>query len=189
MPESLTPNPAAVVLLLSLAGCPQPSGSSGITIAQNDGTPPTLSLGAGQQGTQDVAVDVNGPAKNKTLTSKAGKLNLFATARDPESGIQRLEIWVRKQEKSCDAAGACTVAAPTPQNPRFEFTSPQKQPGETTAEARTMLQSLDLSAEIPQGSISPGALLKIDFELSAVAVNNRGRQSQTPLLTVSWMEP
>lgn len=147
------------VLLLLIAGCPR-NGDSGITIAQNDATAPTLTLGAGQPGGQDVTVSAGGSNQNMKLRSKAGLLNLLATANDPESGIQALQIWVSRRMTTCYANGNCTGGnLETEQVPTFESSSPQKKPGETTAASSILGQTLDLSKKIPQGSFSGGSTL------------------------------
>jgi hypothetical protein len=185
----LSINPLAVVLLLLLAGCP-PSPGGGITIAQIDSSVPTLTLGAGQPGGQDVSVIAGGSGQNGKLTSKTGALNLLATAKDPESGVQAVEIWVNKKTTSCDVNGVCRTQQPgLLGKPTFESTSARKKPGETTAESSILAQSLDLSQEIPQMSVPPGNSLTVDLIIYAVAVNNLGGRTQTPEITATWREP
>jgi hypothetical protein len=183
--------PLVVILFLLLPGCStNGGGGGGITIAQIDGTGPTVTLGAGQPGGQDVAVSTGGSDQNTKLRSKTGSLNLLAMSKDPESGVQALEIWVEKKTTSCDANGHCSTRAPIQlEKPRFESTSPQKHPGESTADTRILAQALDLSMEIPQGSVSGGDSLTVVFVIYAKAVNHLGGRVQTPKLTATWSEP
>jgi hypothetical protein len=182
----------AAVTFSSCNSCNSGGGGSGggITIAQSDSTAPTLTLGAGQSGGQDVTVSAGGSAQNMKLTSKTGALNLLATAKDPESGVQIVEIWVGKKTTSCDANGICKTTGPgLLGKPTFESTSPQKKPGETAAESSIMAQSLNLSTEIPQGSVPAGQSLTVTLIIHAVAVNHLGGRTQTPELTATWSEP
>ena len=89
------------------------------------------------------------------LKSKTVPLHLLATANDPESGVQALEILVNKTTTSRDANGLCSTATDVSQKPRFASTSPQKKPGETTGAASIM-------AQVP---ISPRKFLKGAFRL------------------------
>ncbi len=177
----------ALVLLMS-AECPEPS-KGGIVIAQNDSTAPSLTLGAGQPGGQGVSVSNGGSGENRKLTSKSGPLNLNATAKDSESGVQALEIWVNKRTTTCEGDICSTTGPGLLGKPMFDSTSPQKKPGETTAESSMMLQSLDLSLMIPQGSPPRGQSRTVDIILDAKAVNHRGGRTQTPTITLTWSEP
>lgn len=178
-----------IALFLSLVGCQPPNG--GITIPQSDGSAPELSLGAGQQGGQNVSVSAGGSSQTLTLTSKSGSLNLLATANDPESGIQALEIWVNKESVSCNlATNICTRTGPgLLGSPMFESTSPQKQPGETTAAGSILGEALDLSQQIPQGTVPAGRTLSVTLIIHAVAVNHLGGRTQTPEIRATWSEP
>jgi hypothetical protein len=179
-------------LLLLLIGCQPPSGGGGgITIPQSDGSAPELSLGAGQQGGQNVTVSAGGSPQNLQLISKSGSLNLLATANDPESGIQALEIWVNKVTTSCDLVNnICTQSGPgLLSSPMFESSSPQKQPGDTTAAGSILAQALDLSQQIPQGSVAAGHSRTVTLTIYAVAVNHLGGRTQTPEIKAVWSEP
>jgi hypothetical protein len=184
----------SIILLLPLSACQQCTGGSsggGITIAQSDGTPPTLSLGAGQPGGQNVSVSVGGSAQNMKLTSKSGALNLLASAKDGESGVQALEIWVNKKTTRCDTAtNLCSQTGPgLLAKPQFESTSPKKNPGETTPDASILADALDLSKEIPQAAPSAGNTLTVQLLFFARARNHLGGQAQTPQITATWSEP
>lgn len=166
------------VLLPFMAGCDgqqSGGGSTGgdITILQNDRTAPTLTLGAGKSDGRPANVTVNdgGSGQSMKLTTKTGAMNLVATANDAESGVQALEIWLDKKTTSCDANGNCSTTQELGGKPLFESTSPQKQPGETAWKSSALVQALDLSNQIPQGSVSGGNTLTVDFMFYAVAVN------------------
>jgi hypothetical protein len=182
-----------LVPLLLIFGCPphpgNGGGSGGITITQTDTSPPSLSLGSGQQNGQDVSVKSGGNGIKMTLIRKTGPLNLLVTGNDPESGIQKLEIWINKSTTTCATGGSCTNAGPgLLGNPAFEMVSPPKNPGDMTSESATMLQAFDLSAEIPQGNVSQGTRTVV-FTIYAVAVNHLGGKVQTPEIAVTWKEP
>lgn len=160
----------------------------GITIAQNDSTAPTLTLGAGQQGGQNINVNAGGSDQNMTLTSKTGSLNLLATAKDSESGVQAVEIWVNRESTFCAAASNCKHVGPgLLGKPTFESTSPQKKPGETAAESSVLAQSLNLSAAIPQ-KLLPGESRSVIFTIHAEAVNHLGGRTRTHTITATWNE-
>jgi len=125
-----------------------------------------------------------------TLTNKTGVLNLLDAATDPESGADTLQIWVNEKTTTCDAAGLCKTTGPgLLGKPTFDSTSPQKKPGETTAASSILAQALDLTKEIPQGSVLGGGTLTVDLIIYARAVNNLNGQTLTPILTVTWSEP
>ena len=163
-------------------------GGGGITIAQNDSTAPTLTLGAGQPGGQNINVSAGGSDQNMKLTSKTGSLNLLATAKDPESGVQAVEIWVNKESTFCPAAAPCKRTGPgLLGRPTFESTSPQKKSGETAADSSILAQPLNLSAEIPQ-QLLPGQSRSVTLTIYAVAVNHLGGRTQTPMIIATWSE-
>jgi hypothetical protein len=174
----------ACVLLFSVTGCSRTtSSSSGIQIAPSDDTPPTISLGAGQGGGQNVSVSAGGSAQNMKLNARTGSLNLLATAADNETGIRALEIWMTRRTTTCNES-TCTSQGPgIPGKPRFESTSDQMSPGETTASSSVLAQALDLSQEIPQGATS------VELVFFGRARNHLGGSSQTPSLKVTWSGP
>jgi hypothetical protein len=124
------------------------------------------------------------------LTSRTGVLNLLVTAKDPESGIRTLEVWVNKKTTTCDAGGVCQTTAPGLQTkPRYENSSPQKNPGDTTPASSVIAQALDLSTEIGQTGVPSGGSLTISLILHAVATNHLGGRTQTPDLVATWSQP
>lgn len=184
--QRMTLGPLALFLLLSATGCPSTGG--GITIKPNDMTAPSLRLNIGQSGQQDVAVSGGGFGQRIKLERKTGNLNLLATAKDSESGIQTLEIWVAKTITSC-IEGICSTTGPVLGRPMFESVSSPKSPGETTGESSLLAGALDLSKEIQQATIPTGDSLTVELRIHAKTVNHQGRQTQTPEITVLWMEP
>ncbi len=182
-----------IVATVTLSSCNGGGGGGGgITIPQNDSTSPILTLGSGQQGGQNVTVSGggSGPGQNMKLTSKTGSLNLLATAKDPESGIQAVEIWVNGETTFCDANKICKKTGPgLLGKPTFESTSPKKNPGETTPDSSILAQPLNLSTMIPQGSVQPGESRTVTLIISAVAVNHLGGRTQTPEIKATWSEP
>ena len=181
----------AIILILLLSGC-QNSSSGGITIPQSDSTPPALTLTAGQPGGQNVSVSAGGSKQSLTLISKTGELNLSAAARDPESGVQALEIWLDRIITSCDISGPeelCSTTSPEQFGKLFESIAPQKLPGETTGESSIMFQVLELSTYITQGNVPEGQRRIVELRLHAVAVNHLGGRTKTPFLKAVWTEP
>jgi len=177
---------------VGLAGSCSTSGSSGggITISQNDITAPELTFGAGQPSGQNITVSAGGAGQNMNLTSKTGALNLLATAKDSESGVQAVEIWVNKKTTRVDANGIASTTGPgLLGKPTFDSTSAQKKPGETTAASSILAQALNLSTEIPQGSAPAGESRTVTLIMYAVAVNHLGGRTQTPELMATWSEP
>jgi hypothetical protein len=184
--------PITTILLVTLtlgAKCKGGSSGGGITIPQSDATPPTLSLQSAQPSGNTATVSAGGSAQSMKLLSKTGSVNLAATAKDGESGVQALEIWVNKKTTSC-TGNMCQPTGPgLLGSPQFESTSPKKNPGETTPESSIMLQALDLTKEIPQGAVQAGSTRKVELILFARARNHLSGQSQTPELTLTWSEP
>lgn len=179
---------AAVTFSSCNSGNSGGGGGGGITIAQSDGTAPTLTLGVGQPGGQNISVSAGGSNQNMTLTSRTGSLNLLATAKDPESGVQAVEIWFNKESTFCRAAGPCTHVGPgLLGKPSFESTSPQKKPGETAADSSILAQPLNLSAEITR-KLLPGESLSVTLTFFAVAVNHLGGRTQTAEIRATWSE-
>ena len=181
---------AFVLLSAACSSCPSSGGGGGVTIPQSDSTAPSLSFGAGQPGGQNVSVSAGGSAQAMTLVSKSGPLNLLATAKDPESGIQTVEIWVNKKVTNCNAANICTTTGPgLLGKPTYESASAKKNPGDQTPDSSILAEALDLSTEIPQGGVAAGASRVVTLEMYAVAVNHLGGKTQTPQISATWKEP
>lgn len=183
-----------ILILATVTFCSCPGGGGGggggITIPQNDSTAPTLTLGAAQPGGQSVTVNAGGSAQTLKLTSKTGALNLLATAKDPESGIQAVEIWVSNSTTFCDANKICKLVGPgLLGKPTFESTSAQKKPGETAADSSILADSVNLSTQIRQAQLQPGESLSVTIIIYAVAVNHLGGRTQTPEIKATWSEP
>jgi hypothetical protein len=177
----------AVVLLMGLTACPPGPGSGGITVPQSDATPPQLSLGAGQPNGQNVTVSSGGGDATMNLNARTGVLNLLATANDPESGIQTVQIWIETKTTTCQAAGPCSSSGPgLNSQPTYESTSPAKHPGDSTSASSILAEALDLATTIPQGSAPSGGSLSVSLIMWAVAANNLGGRTQTPTLTATF---
>jgi hypothetical protein len=178
-----------VALAASLLSSCDEGGGGGITIPESDGSPPTISFGVAEAG-QGSGVTVDGGAGEKlTLRARTGSLNLAVTAKDPESGIQKVEIWMTKKTTRCQADDTCSMTGPgLASSPKFDSTEPQKSPGDTTAESSVLAQALDLPTEIGQFVPPPGGSFTVDLELWAVAVNHLGGRTQTARVTATWRE-
>src|SRR6185503_4226762 len=175
----------AFSLVLLLAGC---KGSGGITIPQSDSTPATLTLSAGQPNGGSATVSAGGSDQTMMLISKTGPLNLTATAQDPESGIQSLQIWVNQSSSNCEGDTCTSSGQGLLTAPEFESTSPQKKPGEKTVAMSVLADALDLSKLIPAGSVAPGKKFFFSVIITAKAVNHLGGTAQTAQLFADWME-
>jgi hypothetical protein len=177
----------AVLFVALIASCGG-DGGGGITIPATDGSPPTISFAVAEAG-QGGGVTVNGGADEKLdLRARTGSLNLAVTAKDSESGIQKVEIWLTKKTTRCDA-DVCSPAGPgLAGSPKFDSTEPQKSPGDTTAESSIVAEALNLSQEIGQASAPPNGSLTVELELWAVAVNHRGGRVETSRVTATWKE-
>ncbi len=181
-----------VVLAVLFAVSCKNDGSSGLTVPSSDSTAPELSLTATQENPSpgvSGGVQAGGSNASMTLIAKTGNLNLLANAKDPESGISTVQIWVELTTTTCDASGVCTMSGPARLgNPWHEDSNPPKSPGQSTSVGVIDLQFLDLSTQIPSGPPPAGGTLTVRLGIWAVAVNNLGKQAQTARLTATWSE-
>lgn len=174
-------------LLVASAGSCLNTPSSGVVIPTADDSPPHVALSA-QQLDQTVGVESGGAASGLALTQKPGLLYLVVNAADTESGVKTVEIWVNKGITTCTGA-LCTTKGPGLQGqPTYKSEGPAKSPGEMTAAMDLVVQSLGLTAEIPQGAGQPDTSLAVTLYISAVGVNYLGGRSRTPELTVTSYE-
>jgi hypothetical protein len=181
------------LVVLAVAGCPPPGsggGGGGITVPQSDATPPTLSVGAGQQGGPNLSASPGGSTQNGTLVRKTGPLNVLISANDPESGVQSVEIFYTSTVTIC---GASLCTGPPTHGlvgaPRFSSTSPQKLPGQIATASSTLADVLDLTAEIPQPAVAAGNTRIVKLYIWGRARNNLGGAATTPELVLTWKEP
>lgn len=182
---------ALAVLLAFASACNDDDGgdTGGITIQSNDTTGPELTFSVALDGgTEKATAKVSGSPGGFTLPNRTGTLNLAATAKDDESGVQSVQIWMTTTATSCDAADVCSGGNPTlPSQPLFESTEPAKSPGDTTAASSIELEALPLPDAI-KGSAPAGGSLTVELELHAVAVNHLGKKVQTAVVSVVWKE-
>jgi hypothetical protein len=180
------------MLLISAAACPVSGGGTtgGVTIPQSDSTPPEVSLSVAQQGSgTTVVVKSGGTAGSLNLTAKTGFLNLLASAKDTESGIQDLQIWIGTKVTTCDAGGICTKTGPPLLGaPRFSAPDVTKSPGDTDADTSIMAQAVDLAQEIPQAAPPSGGSRNVTIDIWAVGLNNLGGRAETAHVNVAWQE-
>ncbi len=171
---------------VGLAGCPgSGSSSGGITIPSSDSTKPTLSFGVGATDDANAKATVNagGSDVTVTLTVKTGSLNLLATAKDPESGIQKLEIWWNETKTTC-SGGTCTKVGPALLGgPLSTASEPQKQPGDTTTASSLLADTVDLTTHI--GSAPAGGTYDLVWEFWAEARNHLNGTVKSPTITVN----
>jgi hypothetical protein len=185
---------AALVVVAVLGGCSNGGGggtpTDGVTVDGNDSTPPTLQLSAAETGGGNPQVDIKPGDQPKTLQlrTKTESINLIATARDDESGVQRLQIWVSKRTIRC-SGGSCTPMGPGLEGaPRFQSTEPKQPAGAVVSRQNTLLGALVLRDEIPQASPGPGATLTVEIMISARAANHVDAEVRTPVITARWSE-
>jgi hypothetical protein len=161
----------------------------GIVIPSSDASPPTTTLQAGATaaGGESAAVNTGGSEQAMNLHAKTGSLNLAASAKDAESGIQNLEIWLEAETTTC-TDDECSTEQLLNSDPVFKSTGDPKKPGDTTADSSIMLQALDLSKEIPQGPPpSPGSRT-IVWRLYARSTNYLSGTIRTPNIKVTYKE-
>lgn len=181
---------AVAVLVGAVAACDDDgSGGGGITIQSSDSTPPELSLKVALAGgTEEATVEPGGPGQTLTLPNRTGTLNLAATAKDEQTGVQRVQIWMETTVTTCDAAGVCSGGNPTlPGQPLFESTEPTKSPGDTTSASSIELEALALPDAI-KGTAPPGGTLTVKLGFFAVALNHLGQRAQTAKVSAVWAE-
>ena len=181
-----------VALLVAAASACNDDGNGsggGITIQSNDSTPPELTFSVALAGgTEEATVTRGGSAAALTLPNRTGTLNLAATARDDQSGIRNVQIWMTTTTTPCDAAGQCSGGNPTlPGQPLFQSTEPAQSPGDTTAASSILLEALRLPDAIT-GSAPPGGTLTVKLDLHAVATNHLGQKAQTATVSATWRE-
>lgn len=181
---------AMPAMLVWLACPPNSNQNQGdITIQQSDATPPTISLQvAVVGGNSTTSVSSGGSPATLSLTSKAVTLNIAATAKDPESGIQAFEIDIGNSlTVTCQASGTCTQSGPGNVSPMWTSNNSQLHPGDRAVSSSIMLESLIPSATglLHPAAVAPaGGTLTESFTVSAKARNQLGGTSSTPDLTV-----
>lgn len=185
---------AALVTALVLGGCSNDDNggvpADGVTVDGNDATAPTLQLSAVETGGGNPQIDVKPGDSPKTLQlrTKTESINLIATARDAESGVQKLQIWVNKKTTRC-SGGICSTSGPGLLGaPRFQSTEPKQPAGAVVSRQATLLAALVLKDEIPQTSPGPGGTLVVEITIWATATNHADAEARTPEITARWSE-
>jgi hypothetical protein len=183
MPRCLVACGIFAVLLTACTGCtPTPSG--GISVDPNDQTPASVGLQASEAnpGAQTVSAGALGTTTNLAVRQRTAVMNLLATAKDSESGVQALQIWGDLTLTTCVGA-ICTQSHPLLGAPLFDTSEPKKGAGEQDEESTLMLEPLDLSGLIPANATSA------QLDLWAEAFNHAGLDSKTGQVRVSWRAP
>lgn len=175
-------------LMLLLTGCGSSFGDT-IIVVDNDSTHPLITLIVSQPGLHDASVSTGGLGQHLELVTNAGPLNMRVIGTDPESGVQKLEIWVSKKVTSCDSNQMCSMKGPLGSTkPTFELSLTQKLPGEETEKSSTLEAKFDLFKEISEAGIPAAEHGWVDFTFYAVAVNHMGGRIQSPNITARWEE-
>ena len=180
-----------VALAAGLTACQDtgPPGAGRIRVPPADASPPTVTLTARATaaGGPRLAVRSSGTERRVTLRAKTGALELVATATDPESGVQAVEIWVSKFSSFCGTA-TCTGGEPAVTAPRVAWAVPRRHPGQATAPGGTLPGSLDLTREIPQGPLAPRQARSVRLTIWAKASNNLRGTTETARLVARYEE-
>jgi hypothetical protein len=182
-----------ISMLVFLSAC-NGGGGGDVTIPQSDGTPPSVSLQVAVVGSSSTtSVSSGGSAATLLLTSKTITLNISATAKDQESGIQALEIDVGNSiTVTCQAGGVCSQTGPGSVSPFWSATNPQLNPGDRAVSSSIMLESLDPAAKQllhPAAQAPPGGSRTESFTISAKAKNQLGGMATTPDIKVQSQLP
>lgn len=177
--------PLALCVLVCV-GCP----TGDVTVPQSDSTPPTMSLQVAVEGSNSTtAVSTGSAPATLSLTSKTVKLNIAATAKDADSGVQDLEIWIANQLKvRCESPTSCSTSGPgSASQPMWSSTSAKVSPGGLAVSSSILSESLD---PVATGLLHPaeqppaGGSLTESFTIWVQATNQLGGTARTPDLTV-----
>jgi hypothetical protein len=180
-----------VALAVGATACQHtgPPGAGRIRVPPADASPPAVTLTARATAADGprLAVRSGGTGRRVTLRAKTGALELVATATDPESGVQSVEIWVSKFSSFCGTA-TCTGGEPAVAAPRVAWAAPRRHPGQAAAPDGTLPAALDLSREIPQGRLAPGQARSVRLTIWVKASNNLRGTTETPRLVARYEE-
>jgi hypothetical protein len=124
-----------------------------------------------------------------TLLTKTGPLYFSAVGRDPETGIQDVQIWLEWSSEFCDVFDQCfgdgsgLLGAPA-----WTSTSPQAHPGEPMSESSLLVEWVELSTSIGQRPLLPGETRFKSWKAWVVVKNNLGMSTQTAPVSATWSE-
>jgi hypothetical protein len=180
---------AALAVGLTACQDPGPPGAGRIGVPPTDASPPTVTLTAWATAADGprLAVRSSGIERRMTLPAKTGALELVATATDPESGVQAIEIWVSKFSSFCSTA-SCTGGEPAVTAPRVAWAVPRRHVGQATAPGGTLPGALDLTREIPQSPLAPRQARSVGLTIWAKASNNLRGTTETARLVARYDE-
>jgi hypothetical protein len=180
-----------VALAVGLTACARtgPPGDGRVSVPRADASPPTVTLTAWATAADGARVEVRsgGSERRMRLRAKTGALKLVATAADPQSGVQAVEVWVSKFSSFCGTA-TCTGGEPAVTAPRFAWAAPRRHPGQATAPDGTLPDALDLTREIPQGPLAPRQARSVRLTIWVKASNNLRGTAETPKLIARYDE-
>lgn len=169
-------------------------GSSGtITVPSSDGSPPELSLqvAATEAGGESAAVVNGGSIQRISLHTKTKGLNVAASAKDSQSGIQRVEIWVRVRTLLCKGDDCTPVGEDKgTEAPRFVDENSPIEPGKSGAvESSVMFEFVDLTKEIVQSPAPGGSSRLVSLEIYVKGGNHLNGISSTPIIEATYKGP
>jgi hypothetical protein len=172
-----------------VSGCDGPDGPDGITIPETDDTAPTLGLLVDPEFGVNISVSSGGMNEATTIHRRTGKISFLVSAKDSESGIRRLEIWMTNTTTTCDSGGMCTKRGPgLAGQPRFDADFGEKNPGDQTSETALMTQELQVESEIGSGMPPPGGSRTVKLEFWGAARNHRTGEAKTAIAAVTLQE-
>jgi hypothetical protein len=177
-----TPKVVTAVLAAAMGvmtACQPPSGP---VVAATDSTPPIASLSLSHTPSGSAS---SGDLK---LLTKSGPLYFSAVGRDPETGIQDVQIWVSVKSSFCDAESCTGDSGGLIGAPRWTSTSPKKNPGEPMSETSLLLEWVELGTALYQGRLMPGESQFTKWTAHAVVKNNLGMTTTTGDVTATFFE-
>lgn len=187
----------ALLLMASCAGCGGDGNGGGgggtpvdgITIQPNDTSGASLSFQLAQaNGGDTVSVTAGGGPASVRLFSRTDPLNMIVSAKDSESGVQELQIWVTRATCHCDDEQCSACNHPLVSAPEFKFSRPKQQPGTVVPDSSIYAEIIDVTKccpRIPASGPASGTSF-VEYDVWAVAINHSGLKSQTRTITATW---
>lgn len=171
-----------LIVFIALAAACGGNGDDigGVDLA--DSTPPAVGFSAAvyQQG-PTIEAGPEGSTRTINVRSRTAVLNMIASAKDSESGVQELRIWSSTSYTTClGGTNLCTKHEPLVGDPLFYSNEPKRAEGEAARESASLLEPLDLSFLIPEGS------REATIDLWAEGFNHANRKADTGVISVTW---
>jgi hypothetical protein len=178
----------AFACAFALSGCGGDNGDN-VRIAETDGTPPIVELQVDPEFGANIGVSSGGPNQTTTISRRTGKISLEASAKDSESGIRRLEIWLSTTTTICLPDQLCKQRIEDPGQPLFEVDFGQKNPGDSTPRTDHLLRELEVEPYLGASPPPPGGTRSVKFEFHATATNHLAGKASTSFAFVTFSGP